>query len=109
MSRNDQQTNSQMRETWKLETDNQHCLPIETCDPVMELRRNKLRLRFLYRLRSNSTYTVSLNTLDNRENQNYVGNEGATKPTEVQLRKLEQGYMKKQREVEENHLAQQPP
>ena len=43
------------------------------------------------------------------EDQNYVGNEGATKPTGVHLRKLEQGYMKEQRGVEENHLAQQPP
>ena len=51
------------------------------------------------------TYTVSLNTLDDKEDQNYVGNEEATKPTGVHLRKLEQGYMNKQRELEENHLA----
>ena len=40
--------------------------------------------------------------MNEREDQNYVVNEG------VHLRKLDQGYMKEQREVEENHLAQQP-
>ena len=50
----------------------------------------------------------SLNILDDREDQNYVGNEGSTKPPGVCLRKLKQGYMKEQREVEENHLAQHP-
>ena len=30
-------------------------------------------------------------------------------PTRIYLRKLQQGYMRKQREVEENYLAQQPP
>ena len=54
-------------------------------------------LRFLYRLRSNSTYTEFLNTLDNIEDQNYVGNEEATKPKGVHQRKLEQRYMKEQR------------
>ena len=29
-------------------------------------------------------------------------------PTRIYLRKLQQGYMRKQREVEENYLAQQP-
>ena len=53
---------------------------------------------FLYRVRSNT-----LNSLDARENQIYVENNGATKPTGVNLRKMEQGYMKEQREVEENH------
>ena len=66
---------------------------------------SKLKLRFLYRLRSNTTYIESLNTLDYREDQNYDENEGATEPTGVHLRKLEQGYMKEQREIEENHLA----
>ena len=64
----------------------------------MELRRNKLGLRFLYRLRSNSTYTVSLNTLNDREDQNYGRNEGSTKPIGVHLRKLEQEYINEQRE-----------
>ena len=57
----------------------------------MELRRNELRLIFLYRLSSNSTYTISL---DNRGDQNYVGNKGATKPTGIYIAKLKQGYMK---------------
>ena len=47
-------------------------LHTEACDPTMKLRRNELELRFLYRLKSFSTYTVSLNTLDNIENQNYI-------------------------------------
>ena len=38
-----------------------------------------------------------------REIQNYEKNEEATKPTE----KLEQRFMKEQRKVEKNHLAQQ--
>ena len=59
-------------------------------------------------MRSNITYIESLNTLDDREDQNYEENEGAIKSKEVHLRKLEQEYMKEQREVEENHAAQQP-
>ena len=58
----------------------------------MKLRRNELRLRFLYYLRRNSTYTESLYTLDDRDDQNYVENEGATKQTGVYLRKLQQRY-----------------
>ena len=81
----------------------------EACDPAMELRRNKLELRFLYRLKSNSTYTESLHTLDDREDQNYVSNKGATKQIGVHLRKLEKGYIKEQRKLEQNHLAQLPP
>ena len=55
-------------------------------DPPLELRRKELGLRFLYRPRSNTTYTESLNTLDEREEQNYEENEGATKPTGVHLK-----------------------
>ena len=84
-------------------------LHTEAYGPSMELRRNKLDLRFMCRQRNNSTYTISLNILDDRENQKYVGNECTTKPTRVRLRKLEQGYMKEQKEVEENHQAQQLP
>ena len=43
----------------------------------------------MYRLKSNGTYTESLNTLDDREDQNYKENKGATKPTGIQLSKLE--------------------
>ena len=49
-----------------------------------------------------SPHKQSLNTLDNEENQNFVGNEGSTKPTGAGLRNLEQGYMKEQKEVEKN-------
>ena len=41
----------------------------------------------------------SLNILNERDDQNYEENEGATKPARLHLRKLEQGYM---REEEEN-------
>ena len=34
-------------------------LHAKACDPTMELGKNELGLRFLYRLSSNSTYTVS--------------------------------------------------
>ena len=45
-------------------------LHAEACNPTMELRRNELGPRFLYKLRSNFTYTESLNILDDREDQN---------------------------------------
>ena len=60
--------------TGAFRTSSVESLNAETCDPTMELRRNELRLRFLYRLRNNSTYTDSLNTLDDREYKNYVEN-----------------------------------
>ena len=41
-------------------------LHVESCGPTMKLRRN-VGLRFLYRRRINSTYTNSLNTLDDRK------------------------------------------
>ena len=56
-------------------------LHMEAWDSTMKLRRNKLGLRFLYRLKSNTTYTESLNILDDRKDQNYEENKGATKPT----------------------------
>ena len=63
-------------------------------DPTIHLRKNKM-----------GQGLSTLNTLYNRKDQNYIGNKRATKLTGVHLRKLEQGYMKEQREVEEN-LAQ---
>ena len=65
--------------------------PAEACNPTKELRWNKLRLIFLYRM-SNST--VFQNSLDYRENQNYVVNKETTKPLGIHLRKLEHGYIK---------------
>ena len=53
-------------------------LHAEAHDLTLELRRNELGMRFLYRLRSSTTYTESLNSLDDREDQNYEENEGAT-------------------------------
>ena len=47
----------------------------------LEPRRKKLRLRFLYQLRDNTSYTESLNILDEREDQNYEESKGATKTT----------------------------
>ena len=51
-------------------------------DPPLELRKNELR--FLYKLRSNTTYTESLKTFDNREDQNCKENEVTTKPPDQQ-------------------------
>ena len=42
-------------------------LHVEANNTLVELIRNKLRLRFLYRLKSNSLYIETLNTLDNRK------------------------------------------
>ena len=58
-------------------------------DPTIELRSDEQGQRFLYSLRNNSIYTVSLNSLDDREDQNYVGDKGTTKPTGVHLKKTE--------------------
>ena len=38
---------------------------------AVETRRNKLGLRFMYKLKSNTSYINTLNTLDKREDQNY--------------------------------------
>ena len=68
-------------------------LHIETFDPPLKplkLRRNELEIRL---------DAESLNTLDNRDDQNYKENKEETTPTGVQLKKLEQGYMKEQRKV----------
>ena len=51
-------------------------------------------------------YTEYLNNLYGREDKNYEENEGASKPTGVHQRKLEQRYMKKKRGIEDNHLTQ---
>ena len=71
----------------------------EAYDFPLELRKKELELRFLY--------AESLNTLDDREDQNYKENEGAAKPTGIHLRKLKKGYVKEQKNVEKNHLVQQ--
>ena len=57
----------------------------EAFDLPLELRSNELGLRLMYNLRSNTTYRVSLNTLDNREDQNNEENEGAIGPMGVHL------------------------
>ena len=74
--------------------------PVEVNDPLLKLRRNELGLRFLYKLKSNSSYIDTLNTLDNNQDQNYEENERAIKPTGVYLRRLEQRYMGEQMEIE---------
>ena len=74
-------------------------LPIESLHASTLELRNELGLRFLYRLRINITYTKSLNTLDDRKDQSYEENEGATKPTGVHLRKQEQRSEKGGREL----------
>ena len=52
-------------------------LHVEANDPPLELRRNELELRFQYKLKSNTSYKETLNTLDDREYQKYEENKGA--------------------------------
>ena len=49
--------------------------PVEANNPPLELRRNELGLRFLYKLKSNTIYIDTLNKLGDREDQNYEENE----------------------------------
>ena len=63
-------------------------------------------LKFLYKLRSNTAYTESLNTLDDKNDQNYKKNKRANKSMEVYLRRLEQKYMEEQNEIEEMNQTQ---
>ena len=57
-------------------------LHVEAIDSPQELRRNELELTFPYNQKSN-TYIDSLNTLDERENQNYEENGRSIKPVGV--------------------------
>ena len=70
-------------------------------DPSLELRRNELGLRYLYKLKSNLAYIHTLNTLNDSEDQKYEESERSVKPTGVQLRILEQRYMEEQKQIEE--------
>ena len=80
-------------------------LHVEANDLPMEIRRNELGLRFLYKLKSSSSYIEILNTLDYNENQNYEENERSINPTGVYLRRLEQRYMGEQIEIEDMNPA----
>ena len=44
-------------------------LHVEANDSFLELRRNELGLRFLYKLKSNTSYIETLNTVDDRKNK----------------------------------------
>ena len=46
-------------------------LHVEANDPSLELKRNELGLRYLYKLKSNPAYIHTLNTLDDSEDQKY--------------------------------------
>ena len=52
---------------------------------------------------------MTLNTLDNREDQNYEENKRSIKPMDVYLRRLEQRYMEEKKEIKEMNQTQQPP
>ena len=56
-------------------------LPVESLH--IEANDQPLEPRFLYKLKSNSSYIETLNTLDNNEDQNYEENESPIKPTGV--------------------------
>ena len=78
-------------------------LNVEANNPSLVLRRNKLGVRFIYKLKSNTSYTESLNKLGESNNKSYEENERATKPMEVNLRKVEQRYLEEQKEIETKH------
>ena len=82
---------------------------VEANDSLLKLRSNKLGLRFLYLLKSKSSYIEILNTLDDREDQNYEENEKSIKPTGMYLRRLDQIYMEEQKEIENMNQTQQLP
>ena len=56
-------------------------LHVEANDTPLELRRNELGQRFMYKIKSNTSYIEILNTLDDREDQNYEENESSIKHT----------------------------
>ena len=62
----------------------------------------------MYKLKSNSSYIDTLNTLNNNEDQNYDENEIPIKPTGMYLRRLEQRYMGEQIEIQEMNQIQPP-
>ena len=66
---------------------------------------NELGLRFLYKLISNNTFTVSIITLDWRVNQNYKEKKRRSQ-TNLNLRKLDQRDIEEQSEKRDNN--QQP-
>ena len=53
-------------------------LHIEANDPSLEIRRNELGSRYLYKLKS---YPAYINTLDDSEDQKYEESERSVKPT----------------------------
>ena len=73
--------------------------PVEANDPPLELRTNKMGLRFMYKLKSNTSYIETLKYTDDRENQNYQENERSIKHKGVYLRRQEQRYMEEQKEM----------
>ena len=48
-------------------------LHVEANNPLLELRRNELGLKFLYKLKNNTSYIETLHTLDDREKRHYEG------------------------------------
>ena len=63
-------------------------LHVEANAPPLERMKNEMRLRFLYKLKTNTSYTETLNTLDDRDDQNYKENERLIKPIGVYLSRL---------------------
>ena len=58
---------------------------VDANDPSLELRRNELGLRYLYKLKSNPSYIHTLNTLDDSEDQKYEESERSVNPWESNL------------------------
>ena len=74
-------------------------------DPPLKLKRNELGLRFLYKLKINTSYIEIINTLDDSEDQNYEENERTLKPMGVYLRRLVRRYMEEQKEHSAKKIA----
>ena len=64
-------------------------LHVEANSQPLELRRNELGLSLLYKLKSNTSYIETLNTVDNSKDNNYEENERSIIPMGVYLRNLE--------------------
>ena len=74
--------------TGAFKTSPMESLHVEANEPALDKRRNKLGLRFLYRLRSNPTYNCTLITLDSTEDRNFEENGKITRPVGVHYRNI---------------------
>ena len=82
---------------------------IDASDPSLELTKNELGLRFLYKVKSNSAYTKTLAFLGEGEDHKYDDSEKATMPLRVNLRRLGRRLMEEPRILEKNTCVKPTP